>query len=126
MPLSILFIFLSVLDPSVDLLSETTTNNVHLREEFEETTDLDEDEMKENPKRDILLWRTNLKLFNTLSYQTMLCGDAESCDVPFSVQHKHSPCCSCSCAENCYQEGSCCLAMYGNITRMHDDQRRSR
>ena len=55
MPLSILFIFLSVLEPSVDLLSETTTDNVHFREEFEETIDFNEDKMKENPERDILL-----------------------------------------------------------------------
>ena len=117
LPPSIIFIFLSIRSLSVEVLSEITTKNA--REELEET-------IENNPKRDIVLWKTNRQLHTALRYQTRFCGDAKSCAVPFSVEYKDTPCCSCSCADDCHEKGSCCLAMYDNITHMQADQRHSR
>ena len=86
------------------------------------------DDMNESPKREILLWRSNLnfKLFDKLKYHTRLCGDTDSCAAPFSVEPKPYTCCSCSCDEDCFDEGSCCLAMYEDLNHMQTDQQYSR
>ena len=74
-----------------------------------------------------MLWRSNRELFNKLQDHTHLCGDADTCGAaPFFVEPKPSSCCSCSCADYCFDEGSCCLAMYEDLTHMQNDQQNSR
>ena len=109
---------------TVDLRVVTTWQ--YEGEESIETIDDDERVETESSKRKILLWTTNERLFNVLQYQTLLCGDPYSCATPFSAKDKPHTCCFCSCADDCYAEGSCCLAMYENITHMQTDQQNSR
>ena len=109
---------------TVDL--RVTTTWQYEGEESIETIDDDQRIETESPKRKILLWTTNERIFNVLQYQTLLCGDPSSCAAPFSAKNKPHTCCFCSCADDCYAEGSCCLAMYQNITHMQTDQQNSR
>ena len=85
-----------------------------------------ENYIEDSSNTKISLWRTNLRLSKALAYHVLLCGDIVSCAGTFSVAQGSGRCCSCSCAEDCFAEGSCCLAMYEDVAHVHTALQNSR